>query len=49
MIGEAIGQALALVPESDRQVHETQSPEGHVVTALYAEQGFVGSFNDFST
>jgi len=46
VIGEAIGQALALAPESDQELRKPQSPEGHVVIVLCAEQGFVGSFNE---
>jgi F-type H+-transporting ATPase subunit gamma len=45
-IGGAIGQALALAPESDPQPREPQSPEGHVVIVLCAEQGFAGTFNE---
>ena len=45
-IGEAIGQALALAPESDPPLRKPQSPEGHVVIVLCAEQGFVGTFNE---
>jgi len=46
VIGEAIGQALALAPESDQELRKPRSPEGHVVIVLCAEQGFVGSFNE---
>ena len=45
-IGEAIGQALALTPESDPPLRKPQSPEGHGVIVLCAEQGFVGTFNE---
>src|SRR5271169_6490890 len=45
-IGQAIGQALALAPESDPQPRNPHSPEGHVVIALCAEQGFAGTFNE---
>ncbi len=45
-VGEAIGQALALAPESDPQPRNRQSPEGHVVVVLCAEQGFAGTFNE---
>ena len=45
-IGGAIGQALALAPESDPQPRQPQSPERHVVIVLCAEQGFAGSFNE---
>ena len=46
VIGEAIGQALALAPESDQELRKPQNPGGHAVIALCAEQGFVGSFNE---
>jgi len=45
-VGAAIGQALALAPESDQEVRKLQSPEGHVVIVLCAAQGFAGTFNE---
>ena len=46
VISEAIGQALALAPESDPQPHKPQIPERHVVVVLSSEQGFAGTFNE---
>jgi F-type H+-transporting ATPase subunit gamma len=45
-VGGAIGEALALVPESDPQPHKRERPEEHVVILLCAEQGFAGTFNE---
>ena len=45
-IGAAIGQALALAPESDLQPRRNEHKEGHVVVVLCAEQGFAGTFNE---
>jgi F-type H+-transporting ATPase subunit gamma len=45
-VGEAIGQALALAPESDPQPRRPQSLAKHVVIVLSSEQGFAGSFNE---
>jgi F-type H+-transporting ATPase subunit gamma len=45
-IGGAIGQALALGPESDPQPRKSRSAERHVVIALCSEQGFAGTFNE---
>jgi F-type H+-transporting ATPase subunit gamma len=50
-IGRAIGEALALAPESDPQLHKRERQEGrvvmgHVVIVLCAEQGFAGTFNE---
>ena len=45
-VGAAIGQALALAPESDPQRRKPQSPERHVVIVLSSEQGFAGTFNE---
>ena len=45
-VGGAIGQALALAPEADPQPPRPQSPHGHVVIVLCAEQGFAGTFNE---
>ena len=45
-IGAAIGQALALAPESDPQPRKLQSVERHVVIVLSSEQGFAGTFNE---
>jgi F-type H+-transporting ATPase subunit gamma len=45
-IGAAIGQALAVAPQSDAQVHKRERSEGHVVVVLCAEQGFAGTFNE---
>ena len=46
VIGGAIGEALTLAPESDRQPHKRERSEGHVVIVLCAEQGFAGTFNE---
>ena len=46
VIGEAIGQALALAPAAEPTTREAGSPQGHIVIVLSAEQGFVGSFNE---
>jgi F-type H+-transporting ATPase subunit gamma len=46
VVGGAIGEALALAPESEPQMRRRGRPEGHVVIALCAEQGFAGSFNE---
>ena len=46
VIGEAIGQALALAPESDPPPRKPQSLERHVVIVLSSEQGFAGTFNE---
>jgi F-type H+-transporting ATPase subunit gamma len=46
VIGGAIGEALALAPESEPQPRKRGRPEGHVVIVLCAEQGFAGSFNE---
>ena len=45
-IGAAIGQALALAPESEPQPRRNEHKEGHVVVVLCAEQGFAGTFNE---
>jgi F-type H+-transporting ATPase subunit gamma len=45
-IGAAIGQALALAPESEPQPRRNEHKEGHVVAVLCAEQGFAGTFNE---
>jgi F-type H+-transporting ATPase subunit gamma len=45
-IGTAIGQALALAPESEPQLRRGHHEEGHVVIVLCAEQGFAGTFNE---
>ena len=46
VIGEAIGQALALAPAAEPTTREAGSPQGDIVIVLSAEQGFVGSFNE---
>jgi len=46
VIGAAIGQALAIVPQSDPQPRRPQHLERHVVIVLSSEQGFAGSFNE---
>ncbi len=46
VIGGAIGEALALAPESDPQPRKPQSPQRHVVIVLSSEQGFAGTFNE---
>jgi F-type H+-transporting ATPase subunit gamma len=45
-IGAAIGQALALAPESEALPRRGHHEEGHVVIVLCAEQGFAGTFNE---
>ena len=45
-IGAAIGQALALAPESEPQLRRGHHEKGHVVIVLCAEQGFAGTFNE---
>ncbi|MDW6024399.1 FoF1 ATP synthase subunit gamma [Mesorhizobium sp. BAC0120] len=45
-IADAIGHALALLPESARSEHLQQRAEGHAIIALCAEQGFAGTFNE---
>jgi F-type H+-transporting ATPase subunit gamma len=45
-IGAAIGQALALAPESEPQPRRNEHKEGQVVVVLCAEQGFAGTFNE---
>ena len=45
-IGAAIGQALALAPESKPLPRSGEHKEGHVVVVLCAEQGFAGTFNE---
>jgi F-type H+-transporting ATPase subunit gamma len=45
-IGAAIGQALALAPESEPQLRRGHHEEGHVIIVLCAEQGFAGTFNE---
>ena len=45
-IGAAIGQALALAPESEPRPRRNEYKEGHVVIVLCAEQGFAGTFNE---
>jgi F-type H+-transporting ATPase subunit gamma len=45
-IGQAIGQALALAPDSDPQPRKPQGLERHVVIVLSSEQGFAGTFNE---
>jgi F-type H+-transporting ATPase subunit gamma len=44
-IGNAIGEALALVPE-DGQIGNRPTPGNHILIVLCAEQGFVGAFNN---
>ena len=46
VIGGAIGEALALAPESGTQPRKGGRIEGHAVIVLCAEQGFAGSFNE---
>jgi F-type H+-transporting ATPase subunit gamma len=45
-IGGAIGEALALAPESGTQPREGRRFDRHAVIVLCAEQGFAGSFNE---
>jgi F-type H+-transporting ATPase subunit gamma len=42
----AIGQALAIAPNDEREPQKRKGPEGHIVIALCAEQGFAGAFNE---
>ena len=44
VIGEAIGQALALAEPGDQQ--PGRAPSGRAVVLFAAEQGFAGAFND---
>jgi F-type H+-transporting ATPase subunit gamma len=46
VVGDAIGQALALAPEPSRANSREARADGHIVVALCAEQGFAGAFND---
>ena len=46
VIGGAIGEALALAEEPDPPLRKNAHPEGRVVLALCAEQGFAGTFNE---
>jgi len=46
VIGDAIGQALALAPETNLAPPAEKRADGHIVVALCAEQGFAGIFND---
>ncbi len=45
-VGNAIGEALALVPEDGRVAGGRPAPGKHVLIVLCAEQGFVGAFNN---
>ena len=45
-ISGAIGEALALASEPAPPLRKSGHPEGRVVIALCAEQGFAGSFNE---
>jgi F-type H+-transporting ATPase subunit gamma len=45
-IGAAIGEALALAPESEPPPRNRVLREGHAIVVLCAEQGFVGTFNE---
>lgn len=44
-VGAAIGQALALQADGFAPRGETHAPDGRLVIALCAEQGFAGTFN----
>jgi F-type H+-transporting ATPase subunit gamma len=46
IIAGAIGQALAIAPDSEWEPQKRKGPEGHIVIALCAEQGFAGTFNE---
>jgi F-type H+-transporting ATPase subunit gamma len=46
MIGTAIGDALAFLPESERPGQGKDGGGRHAVIALCAEQGFAGAFNE---
>jgi F-type H+-transporting ATPase subunit gamma len=46
MIGKAIGQALAFLPESGRRAAPREAQGGHAVIALCAEQGFAGVYSE---
>jgi F-type H+-transporting ATPase subunit gamma len=46
IIAGAIGQALAIAPDDEREPQKRKGPEGHIVIALCAEQGFAGVFNE---
>ncbi len=45
-IGEAIGQVLGTLPGGQLMAVPTPQPDGVLVVALCAEQGFAGSFNE---
>jgi F-type H+-transporting ATPase subunit gamma len=45
-IGGAIGQALALMPATDRAAPGPAGPGSHAIVAFCAEQGFAGAFSD---
>jgi F-type H+-transporting ATPase subunit gamma len=46
IIAGAIGQALAIAPDNEWEPRKRKGPEGHIVIALCAEQGFAGVFNE---
>jgi F-type H+-transporting ATPase subunit gamma len=45
-IGQAIGEALSLAPETDPPAQKRALPEERAVILLCAEQGFAGTFNE---
>ena len=45
-IGQAIGQVLAALPAGQAMPTASTRPDGALVVALCAEQGFAGSFNE---
>ncbi len=45
-IGGAIGQALALMPATDRAAPGPAGPGSHAIVAFCAEQGFAGAFSE---
>jgi len=45
-VGGAIGEALALAPQSDPPAHAHEDAGGHAIIALCAEQGFAGTFSE---
>ncbi|WP_436644289.1 F0F1 ATP synthase subunit gamma [Microbaculum sp. FT89] len=45
-VGNAIGEALALLPASEAPANPRHGTEHHIVIALCSEQGFAGTFNE---
>jgi F-type H+-transporting ATPase subunit gamma len=46
IIADAIGTALAFVPQQSRPSTSGHQPDGQAIVALCSEQGFCGAFND---